>query len=259
MRNAITDRAHSKLLAAAIALTLLPGPTSAAVSAPELPNPGHVGMSRQQQIQLGFQSAAEVYKGMPVLPDNSPETQYVRQLGAKLVATIPQQYTWPYEFHVVAQKEINAFALPGGPMFVNIGTITAADNEAVLAGVKAHEMSHVYMQHSARQVGKAKKAGIFAGIAEIAAGTRAGRSRRRVGAGGNSIWRAKYDVEVLARGRSPGGCGRLCIELFHERVGVKRPIRFEANSSELLNTPRPSPAAAGERYGDNQRDNTPAH
>jgi hypothetical protein len=174
MRNAILDRASSKILAGAIALMLLPGTTSAEVSAPELPNPGHTGMSREQQIQLGLKSAAQVYQGMPVLPDNSPETQYVRQLGAKLVATIPQQYTWPYEFHVVLQKEINAFALPGGPMFINIGTITAADNEAELAGVMAHEMSHVYMQHSARQVGKAKKTGIFAGIAEIAAGTMLG-------------------------------------------------------------------------------------
>src|SRR5215472_896256 len=170
MRNAIMDRACSKFLAVAIALTLVPGPTSAAVSDPELPDPGHTGMSREQQIQLGLKSAAEVYKGMPVLPDNSPETQYVRQLGAKLVSTIPQQYTWPYEFHVVLQKEINAFALPGGPMFINIGTITAADNEAELAGVMAHEMSHVYMQHSARQVAKAKKTGIFAGLAEAVAG-----------------------------------------------------------------------------------------
>ena len=174
MSNAIVDRATSKLLAAAIALTLLPGQASAVVSAPELPNPGHTGMSRQQQIQLGYQSAAQVYKQMPVLPDNSPETLYVRQLGAKLVATIPQQYTWPYEFHVVAQKEINAFALPGGPMFINIGTITAADNEAELAGVMAHEMSHVYMQHSARQVAKAKETGIFAGIAEAVAGATLG-------------------------------------------------------------------------------------
>jgi len=65
---------------------------------------------------------------MPVLPDSSAETQYIRKLGKKLVATIPSQYSWPFEFHVVPQKEINAFALPGGPMFVNVGTITAAAN-----------------------------------------------------------------------------------------------------------------------------------
>jgi len=79
-------------------------------------------MSREEQHALGLQAAAQVYKQMPVLPDSSPETQYVRQLGEKLVATIPPQHSWPFEFHVVAQKEINAFALPGGPMFINIGT-----------------------------------------------------------------------------------------------------------------------------------------
>jgi hypothetical protein len=107
-------------------------------------------MSRDQQIQMGLQSASQVYKQMPVLPDTSPETQYIRQLGTRLVATIPPDRTWPFEFHVVAQKEINAFALPGGQMFVNIGTITAAANESQLAGVMGHEMSHVYMQHSAK-------------------------------------------------------------------------------------------------------------
>jgi len=89
--------------------------------------------------------------------DSSPQTQYVRQLGEKLVATIPSHYSWPFEFHVLAQKEVNAFALRGGPMFVNLGTITAASNEAELAGVMAHEMAHVYMQHSAKQAAKKSK------------------------------------------------------------------------------------------------------
>jgi Protein of unknown function (DUF4197)/Peptidase family M48/DnaJ-like protein C11, C-terminal len=121
-------------------------------SSPQLPNPGDTGVSKEQQEQLGLQAAAEVYKQVPVLPDSGPATQYVQQLGRKLVSVIPQQESWPYQFHVVAQKEINAFALPGGPIFINLGTITAADNEAELAGVMAHEMSHVYMQHSIKQM-----------------------------------------------------------------------------------------------------------
>jgi peptidase M48-like protein len=100
-----------------------------------------------------------------VLPDSSPETQYIRKLGQKLVATIPAEHSWPFEFHVIPQKEINAFALPGGPMFVNVGTITAAENEAELAGVMAHEMSHVYMQHSAKQAGKTQTMSALAGLA----------------------------------------------------------------------------------------------
>jgi Zn-dependent protease with chaperone function len=132
---------------------------------PQFPNPGNAHMSREKQRALGLQAAAQVYKQMPVLPDNSPETQYIRQLGEKLVATIPAEYSWPFEFHVIPEKEINAFALPGGPMFVNIGTITAAANEAQLAGVMAHEMSHVYMQHSAKQESKAEWTSTFAGLA----------------------------------------------------------------------------------------------
>src|SRR5215510_12867522 len=128
-------------------------------AAPVFPNPGKTSMSKQEQSALGLEAAAQVYQQMPVLPDSSPETQYVRQLGQKLVATIPPEFSWPFEFHVVPQKEINAFALPGGQMFVNLGTVTAAKNEAELAGVMGHEMSHVYMQHSAKQAGKAQKTG----------------------------------------------------------------------------------------------------
>ena len=141
---------------------------------PQFPNPGKPGMSREDQHALGLQAAAEVYKQMPVLPDSSPETQYIRQLGQKLVATIPPENSWPFEFHVVAQKEINAFALPGGPMFVNIGTITAAANEAELAGVMGHEMAHVYMQHSAKQAGKAQWTQGLAGLASGVLGATTG-------------------------------------------------------------------------------------
>jgi len=136
-----------------------------AIATPQLPDPGKAPMTRPQQMQMGFQAASQVYQQMPVLPDTSPETQYIRKLGKRLVATIPAQNSWPFEFHTVPQKEINAFALPGGPMFVNVGTITAASNEAELAAVMGHEMSHVYMQHSAKQQGKAQTTETIAGIA----------------------------------------------------------------------------------------------
>ena len=137
---------------------------------PTFPSPGKTSMSRENQQAMGMEVAAQVYQQMPVLPDSSPETQYVRQLGKKLVATIPSQYSWPFEFHVVPQKEINAFALPGGQMFINIGTITASTNESELAGVMGHEMAHVYMQHSAKQAGKAQTTSMLAGLASVALG-----------------------------------------------------------------------------------------
>jgi len=139
----------------------------AVTPAPELPNPGSVSVSKQDQVKLGQQAVGEVYKQMPVLPDNSDVTKYIQQLGKKLGTVIPQQYSWPYQFHVVQQKEINAFALPGGPIFVNIGTITSAGNEAQLAGVMAHEMAHVYMQHSIKG---AQKQGTVQGIGQILGG-----------------------------------------------------------------------------------------
>jgi beta-barrel assembly-enhancing protease len=148
----------------ALVATLLLVQCLAQSGGPSLPDPGRPSVSREQQQQLGLQAAAEVYKQMPVLPDNSSETQYVRRLGQRLVATIPSETSWPFEFHVIPQKEINAFALPGGEMFVNMGTITAAENEAQLAGVMAHEMAHVYMQHSAKQMGKAQ---VAQGLAEL--------------------------------------------------------------------------------------------
>src|SRR5271167_1903596 len=160
-----TNRATSRVLSRMMVVVLLAAHASAQAGQPELPNPGNTRMTREEQEQLGFQAAAQVYQQMPVLPDSSPETQYIRQLGQRLVATIPPQYSWPFEFHVIAQKEINAFALPGGPMFINIGTITAASNEAELAGVMAHEMSHVYMQHSAKQADKAQFTAGLAGLA----------------------------------------------------------------------------------------------
>ncbi len=149
-------------------------PCLAQAGGPTFPDPGNPSITRDQQQKLGLQAAAEVYKQMPVLPDSSPETQYVRQLGERLVATIPPENSWPFEFHVVAQKEINAFALPGGEMFVNLGAITAAANEAQLAGVMGHEMSHVYMQHSAKQIQKAQVTQGLAGLAGAILGARGG-------------------------------------------------------------------------------------
>ena len=160
---------HRKLStrALALALTVLmtqPFALMAQGSSPQLPDPGTTGMTKEQQEQLGLQAVGEVYKQMPVLPDSSPETRYIQQLGKKLQTVIPADKSWPFQFHVIPAADINAFALPGGPIFVNLGTLLAADNEAQLAGVLAHEMSHVYMQHSAKQVSKSQWAQILAGV-----------------------------------------------------------------------------------------------
>jgi hypothetical protein len=181
---------HSRLLTL-ILIAVIVGPgwqNGTGQQQPQLPDPGSPGgMSKQEQEQVGLQAMAEVYKQMPVLPDSNPLTRYVQQLGKKLVPVIPEDKSWPYQFHVVPQKEINAFALPGGPIFVNVGTLQAASNEAELAGVMAHEMAHVYMQHSAKQAGKASLAqGIVGILGAVLPGGTAGNLARlgiQIGAG----------------------------------------------------------------------------
>lgn len=86
------------------------------------------------------------------------------------MAVIPSEHSWPYQFHVVQQSDINAFALPGGPIFVNLGTINAAQSEAELAGVIAHEMSHIYMQHSAKQAPKQEWANVLGALGSMLGG-----------------------------------------------------------------------------------------
>ncbi len=117
------------------------------------PSHGFNMFSAQEEVQAGQQAAAQVSKQLPILPDSDPVTLYVQRLGRQLAAHAPGE-KWPYTFHVVNQKEINAFALPGGPVFVNLGTIQAADNEAELAGVMAHEISHVVQRHGTRAASK---------------------------------------------------------------------------------------------------------
>ena len=117
------------------------------------PTHGFDMFSAQEEVQAGQQASAEVHKQLPVLPDSNPVAQYISRLGHELAAHAPGE-KWPYNFHVVNQKEINAFALPGGPVYVNLGTIQAADNEAELAGVMAHEISHVVQRHGTRAASK---------------------------------------------------------------------------------------------------------
>lgn len=127
------------------------------------------GISPDQQIQLGQKAVQQVYQQMPVLPDSSRVTKYVQALGQKLVAQSPG-YKWPYNFHVVNVADINAFALPGGAIFVNLGTIQAASNEAQLAAVMSHEISHVALQHSVCNLEKEQKVGLLAGLGQLATG-----------------------------------------------------------------------------------------
>jgi hypothetical protein len=120
----------------------------------------------EQELSEGQKVAAQVYQQMPVLPDNDPVTRYVQQLGARLVQHAPGE-RWPYNFHVVASSDINAFALPGGSVFVNLGTVKAAETEAQLAGVMAHEISHVVQRHSTCNITKQQGQKVLYGLGSV--------------------------------------------------------------------------------------------
>ncbi|HZI26829.1 MAG TPA: M48 family metallopeptidase [Gemmatimonadaceae bacterium] len=109
--------------------------------------------SVQQDVDLGRQSAAEVEKQVPLLNDTRTNT-YLTRIVSRLAAQAPGT-KYPYTIKAVNANEINAFALPGGPMYVHRGLITAARNEAELASVLAHEMSHVILRHGTEQASKA--------------------------------------------------------------------------------------------------------
>jgi hypothetical protein len=118
-------------------------------------------------LQIGRQGAQEVRKQMPVFQQGDETDRYVESVGRRLVQAIPQEFYYSefeYSFDVVNARDINAFALPGGPMFVNRGMIEAAKTEGEMAGVMAHEISHVVLRHGTAQQTKATSGKVLAGI-----------------------------------------------------------------------------------------------
>lgn len=125
--------------------------------------------SPEQDVKLGQQAAAEVRQQLPMLNDERTE-EFVERIGERLVAEIPAEWDQPafrYSFDVVNLSEINAFALPGGPMFLHRGMIEAAKTEAEVAGVMAHELAHVVLRHGTVQATKGQKFQIGAVAGQI--------------------------------------------------------------------------------------------
>jgi Zn-dependent protease with chaperone function len=123
------------------------------VSAPKNP------YSVQKDVELGSQAAAEVERQLPLVNDRGVQS-YLDQVGRRLASAIPANYQHPefrYSFKVVDVSDLNAFALPGGFMYVNRGMIQASRSEGELAGVMSHELSHVALRHGTAQAAKAQK------------------------------------------------------------------------------------------------------
>lgn len=154
----------------------------------------------EQDVQIGREASAEVRKEYPIITDDQIEG-YLERLGERLVSASPSDLNKPqfdYSFTPVNLKDINAFALPGGPMFVNRGMIEAADGEGEVAGVMAHELAHVLLRHGTANATKAQGFQIGALAGAIAGAVIGGGWGQVVSQGsqfGLGTWMMKYSRE----------------------------------------------------------------
>lgn len=130
----------------------------------------HVSITPSEEIRLGLESAPQMAREMGGdVPATDPRTIEVQRIGNILVSnTLAHQSPWKFQFHLLADSNtINAFALPGGQIFITLGLYDKLQNEAQLAGVLAHEMGHVIERHSAQQMASSQ----FGEILTMAVGT----------------------------------------------------------------------------------------
>jgi predicted Zn-dependent protease len=178
-------------------------------------------VSVQQEVDIGRQANAQVRREVPEMRD-AEVTAYIRRLGSQLALYAPgPQY--PYSFSVADYREINAFALPGGPVWIHRGVIHAAANESQLASVLAHEIGHIAERHAADQLTKAMIANWGIGILGAVLGNSGGASAAQVAARliGNGIFlkfsrddEREADRVGLQIMRRAGWDGRGMLELF---------------------------------------------
>jgi predicted Zn-dependent protease len=153
---------------------LVLAPASAAVGALNL-------ISVNDEIALGRRAQQQVRQQVPELRDRVVSA-YVESLGRRIAARADGP-RYPYTFDVANKRDVNAFALPGGPIWIHRGAIDAARNESQLAGVIAHEIAHVANRHAAEQMTKGSFANVGLGILGAVLGGGTGAQIAQMGAG----------------------------------------------------------------------------
>jgi len=216
-------RTRLKELLFVFAATILIGQ---GLSAQHKLKPGFNLFSKEQDVQLGKEAAAQVEKQMQVVKD--PDlNNFINGITKRLIAVpAADAQSFQYSFMIVNEKSINAFALPGGPAFVHTGLIAAADNEAQIAGVLAHEISHVALRHGTNQVSKANLLQLPAMLGgALAGGSMLGQlAQLGIGLGANSVMlkfsrNAERDADLLgARIMSAAGYNPIEMARFFEKL-----------------------------------------
>jgi predicted Zn-dependent protease len=119
-------------------------------------------ISIEEEWQLGAQLSRDIARQVPLLNDAAAQA-YITEMGQRIVRQSPMA-NLPWNFHIVRDNQINAFAIPGGHVYIYTGLINNADNASELAGVMAHEISHVVARHSTEQISRQYGISILAGL-----------------------------------------------------------------------------------------------
>ena len=212
------------------------------------PSPAHAQFSLvsvEQEVEIGRETNAQVRKQVPEVRD-AQVTGYIRSVGDRLVrhASGPK---YPYSFSMADYREINAFALPGGPIWIHRGVLHAATNESQVAGVLAHEVAHIAQRHAASQLTKGMMANLGLGLLGAVLGNGAGGSAAQAAAAfmTNGIFMKfsrddereadQVGLQLLTRA---GWDGRGMVELFEI---LQREARRNPGSVETFFSSHPSP------------------
>ncbi|HJP84520.1 MAG TPA: M48 family metallopeptidase [Gemmatimonadaceae bacterium] len=148
------------------------------------------GVSTQQEVQMGQEEAQQVNAQLPMVQDAVIQN-YVNQLGQRIAATTSRSdLNW--QFQVVNSDVVNAFALPGGFVYINRGVLERADNMSEVAGVLGHEIEHVVRRHSVKQMEQAQGANVGVGILCALTGVcQSGVAQAAINIGGTAVF-AKF-------------------------------------------------------------------
>lgn len=231
----------------------------------------HVAISPEQEIRLGLESAPEMSREMGgELPINDPRSVEVEKIGQLLVSSsVAGKSPWKFDFHLLADSEtVNAFALPGGQIFITLGLFDKLENEAQLAGVLGHEIGHVIERHSAQQMAKNQLGQSL--IVAVAAGSSQERNSMMIASVVNQmiqmrygrhdesqsdIWglklmeKAGFDpramVEVMQVLKAAGGHGGRGVELFQSHPNPD--LRIEQINAYLKENPPPPGLSNGKK------------
>jgi predicted Zn-dependent protease len=194
------------------------------------------GISQQQEVQMGQEYAQQINAQLPIVQD--PElNRYINVLGDS-IAGLTSRRDLDWHFFIVDSKEVNAFAVPGGFVYVNRGLIERSDRMDEVAGVLGHEIGHVLRRHTVKQMEKAQGANIGITLACVLTGVcNNGVANAAINVGGGALFarfsrqdEAEADQEgfnnVVRAGISPEGMVSMFQKLLEERK--TRPAGVEA-------------------------------